>query len=153
MTITYSIDHTSGSPESVSVELAEKANMVLQGTQTDPKTGEVSSTYVLSTGDNSYPATVVYRAVLQNRPAGPIRRVSMTFNTWATRSDSVTGLDTKKPFSGTVSMNMPADITIETSDADDFIGSLFSFLYASVAAGARDTAYLAKLLFGIPQVK
>lgn len=153
MAITYSIDHALTTTESVNVEVADKANMVLQSTTTDPKTGESVSTYVLSNGDNSFPATIIYRTGVQTRASGSIRRSLMTFNTWATRSDSVSGLDTKKPFSGTISMNMPADITIETADADDFIGNLFSYLYLSVTGGARDTTWLAKLLFGIPQVK
>lgn len=153
MTLTYSLDHTPTSVESVNIEVPEKANMVLQSTSTDPKTGECVSIYVISTGDNSYPATVTYRTSVQKRSTGLIRRCSVTFDTWATRSDSVSGLDTKKPFSGTISMNMPSDITIETADADDFIGNLFGYLYLSVTAGARDTTWLAKLLFGIPQVK
>lgn len=153
MTISFSIDHTAGSTESVAVEVAEKTNMVLQSTSTDPKTGEVVTTYVLSSGDNSYPADVIYRASLQKRSTGMIRRVSCTFDTWATKSDSVSGIDTKKPFSGTISVNMPADVTIEVADADKFLGSLFSFLFDHVDAGVRDTTWLAKLLFGIPQVK
>lgn len=153
MAITYSLDHVATTVEDVSVEVADKTNMVLQSTSTDPKTGEIVSTYVLSTGDNSYPAYVTYRIALQKRATGMIRRMSMTFDTWAVMSDSVSGLDTRKPFSGTVSINAPADMTIETADGDDFIGNLFSFLYASVTTKVRDTAWLGKLLFGIPQVK
>lgn len=153
MAITYSLDHVLTAVEDVSVEVADKANMVLQSTSTDPKTGDVVSKYVISNGDNSFPAYVTYRNAVQKRTAGVIRRVSMTFDTWATMSDSVTGLDTKKPFSGTVSFNMPADMTVETADLDDFIGNLFSFLYLSVTTKVRDTTWLGKLLFGIPQVK
>lgn len=153
MALTYSLDHISTTVEDVSVEVAAKSEMVLQSTSTDPKTGEVVSIYVLSSGDNSFPATVTYRNAVQKRSTGTIRRMSMTFDTWATCSDSVSGTDTKKPFSGTVSINAPADMTIETADADDFIGNLFSFLYLSVTTKVRDTTWLGKLLFGIPQVK
>lgn len=153
MTITYAIDHALTSVEDVSVEVCDKANMVLQYTSTDPKTSEVTSSYVISNGDNSYPATVVYRSSIQNRSTGPIRRFSMTFNTWAARADSVSGIETRKPITGTISVNMPADMTIETADMDDFVGNLFSFLYLSVTTKVRDTTWLGKLLFGIPQVK
>lgn len=153
MTITYSIDHISTSVEDVSVEVADKANMVLQSTTTDPKTGDVVSTYVLSTGDNSYPATVTYRNSVQKRTTGPIRRISITFDTWAVKSDSVTGEVVRKPFSGTISINAPADLTIETADADNFLGNLYGFTYLSVTSKVRDTTWLGKLLFGIPQVK
>lgn len=153
MTITYSIDHVSTTVEDVSVEVADKANMVLQYTTTDPKTGEITSSYVISNGDNSFPATVVYRTSVQNRSTGPIRRMSMTFNTWAARADSVSGEEIRKPLVASVSFNVPADMTVETADMDDLIGNLFSFLYASVSVKVRDTAYLGKLLFGIPQVK
>lgn len=153
MTLTYSIDHALTTTESVSVEVADKANLVLQSTTTDPKTGDVASVYVISNGDNSYPATVTYRVGLQKRSTGTIRRISVTFDTWATCSDSVSGTDTKKPISATVSFNVPADMTVETADMDDLLGNLVSYLYLSVAGGVRDTTWLAKLLFGIPQVK
>lgn len=152
MTITYSIDHLSTSVEDVSVEVAAKSEMTLQSTDVDPKTGEVVSTYVLASGDNSYPATVVYRSSVQNRSNGAIRRMSMTFSTWATASDSVTSTDTKKPLVITVAINVPADMTVEVADLDDLIGNAFSFLYASVTAKARSTSWLQKLLYGVPQV-
>lgn len=153
MTITYSLDHVATSVEDVSVEVAEKTGMVLQGTSTDPKTGEISSTYVLSTGDNSYPATITYRAGLQKRSTGTVRRMSMTFDTWAVKSDSVSGIDERKPVSISSVIVAPADMTIETADVDDLIGNAFSFLYDHVDTKVRDTVWLGKLLFGIPQVK
>lgn len=152
MTITYSIDHLSTSVEDVSVEVAAKSEMTLQSTTTDPKTGEVVSTYVLASGDNSYPANVTYRVALQKRSDGMIRRLSVTFSTWATSADDVTGVTTKKPLSGTISFNVPADMTIEVADMDDMLGNLFSFAYLSVTTKVRSTAWLAKFLYGIPQV-
>lgn len=153
MSITYSIDHVSTSVEDVSVEIAAKSEMTLQSTDVDPKTGEVVSVYVLASGDNSFPAYVTLRSSIQNRASGAIRRASMTFSTWATAADGVSGIDTKKPFSGTVSFNIPADMTVEVADMDDFIGNLFSYLYLSVTTKVRDTTWLQKLLYGIPQVK
>jgi hypothetical protein len=153
MSITYSLDHISTSVEDVSVEVAAKSEMTLAGTSTDPKTGEVSSEYALASGDNSYPAYVTFRSVLQKRSTGDVRRLSMTFSTWAVASNSVSGIDTRKPFSGTVSFLIPADMTIEVADMDDFIGNLFSFLYLSVTTKVRDTTWLQKLLYGVPQVK
>jgi hypothetical protein len=152
MTITYSIDHLNTSVEDVSVEVAAKSEMTLQSTDVDPKTGEVVSTYVLASGDNSYPAIVTYRSSVQNRANGAIRRMSMTFSTWATAADSITGIDIKKPLLGTVSFNVPADMTIEVADMDDMIGNLFSFCYASVTTKVRSTTWLQKLLYGVPQV-
>lgn len=153
MTITYSIDHVSTSVEDVSVEVAAKSELTLQSTDVDPKTGEVVSTYVLASGDNSYPANVTFRSSIQNRASGAIRRMSMTFSTWATASDSVAATDTKKPITASVSFNVPADMTIEVADLDDLAGNLFSFLYLSVTTKVRDTTWLQKLLYGIPQVK
>jgi len=152
MTITYSIDHLSTSVEDVSVEVAAKSEMTLQSTTTDPKTGDVVSTYVLASGDNSFPATVTYRVATQKRADGLVRRISVTFSTWATSDDSVTGLTTKKPLSGTVSFLVPADMTIEVADMDDMLGNLVSFAYLSVTTKVRSTAWLQKLLYGIPQV-
>jgi len=153
MTVTYSIDHVASSVEDVSVEVAAKSEMTLQSTFTDPKTGDVTSTYVLASGDGNYPATVSYRSSVQSRSTGAIRRISMTFSTWATAADSVTGIDTKKPISVTTSFNIPADMTIELADMDDLIGNSFSLLFLSVTTKVRDTTWLQKLLYGIPQVK
>jgi hypothetical protein len=152
MTISYSLDHTPSSTESVLVEVAPKSEMTLRATDADPKTGAVTATYVLASGDAAYEATVVYRIESQTRSDGPKRRVSMTFSTWATVSDSVAGTDKKSPISGTISLLIPADLTTELADMDDFIGTLFSFLYASQSSGARNTGYLQKLLYGVPQV-
>jgi hypothetical protein len=152
MALTYSIDHLVTSVEDVSVEVAAKSELTLQSSDVDPKTGEVVSTYVLASGDNAYPSTVTYRSGLQNRATGQVRRISITFATWAVVADSVSGVDTRKPISGTVSFVAPADYTIEVDDLDDMLGNLFSFCYASVTTKVRSTAYLQKLLYGVAQV-
>jgi hypothetical protein len=152
MSISYDITHVETTTESVDVEVAQKTDMVLQSTFTDPKTGEITSTYVLANGDNSYQANVIYRNGLQTRQNAPIRRFSVTFTTWATSTDSVSGVVVHKPITGSMNFTIPADLTVETADMDAFIGNLVSYLYESVSAGARDTSWLEKLLFGIPQV-
>jgi len=153
MTISYSIDHLSTSVEDVSIEIAAKSEMTLQSTTTDPKTGEIASTYVLASGDNAYPSSVVFRSSIQNRTNGAIRRMSMTFSTWATKSDDVTNVVVKRPVVATFSVNVPSDITVEVADLDDLIGNAFSFLYLSVTSKVRNTTWLQDLLYGIPQVK
>lgn len=150
MTLTYSIDHVSTSVEDVSVEVAAKSEMTLQAT--DSVNGVQISSYVLASGDNAFPSTVTYRSEVQTRGGVQIRRVSMTFSTWATCSDSVSGVDTKKPLNVTVSFNVPADMTIEVADLDDALGNAFSFMYASVTTKVRSTAWLQKLLYGVSQV-
>lgn len=152
MTITYSLDHVNSSTESVNVEVAAKSELTLQSTDVDPKTGEVVSTYILASGDNAYPAYVTFRSGIQNRNSGSVRRISMTFSTWAVATDDVAQTVTRKPISATAAFNVPADMTIEVGDFDDFIGNAFSFLYASVGTGARNTGYITKLLYGAPQV-
>jgi hypothetical protein len=153
MSITYSIDHLSTSVEDVSVEVAAKSEMTLMSTTTDPKTGVTSSVYSLASGDNAFPATVTYRSSVEKRAVGPVRKVSMTFSTWATKSDSVSGIDVKQDVSASVNFIFPASMTIEVADVDDLIGNLFSFLYLSVTTKVRDTTWLQKLLYGVPQVK
>lgn len=152
MTHTYSLDHVATATESVLVETAAKSEMTLVSTDVDPKTGDIVSTYVLSSGDSQFPANVTYRVATQSRGGQAIRRMSMIFSTWAVDDNSVDGVATRKPISGTIALNVPADITIELADMDDFIGNLFSFLYASQSSGARNTGYLQKLLYGVPQV-
>jgi hypothetical protein len=148
---TYLIDHINASTESINVEVAAKSEMIEQSTDTDSKTGDVISTYVLSSGDNAYPATVTYRVQASGSVAKPTRRVVVTLSTWAT-SDDGAGVVVKRPLTGSISFVLPADMTVELADMDDFIGNLFSFLYASATAGARSTTYLQKLLYGVPRV-
>ena len=152
MSTTYSLDHVSASVEDVSVETAAKSEMTLQSTTTDPKTGESVSKYVLPSGDNAYPATITYRSSVAKRSQGDVRNCSMTFSTWATSDDGL-GTVVKKPLLASFNLQAPADMTIEVADADDLIGNAFSFLYLSVTAKVRDTTWLQKLLYGIPQVK
>jgi len=152
MTITYSIDHLVTSVEDVSIEVAAKSEMSLVSTSTDPTTGQVVAKYRLASGDDVYPSFVSYRSVIQDRKTGSIRLVSVTFDTWATADNSVSGLTTKKPISAVVSFNLPADMTVEVADMDDLIGNLFSFLYPSVTTKVRSTSWLQKLLYGTPQV-
>lgn len=152
MTHTYTIDHAVNTTESVLVEVAPKSEMTLVATDVDQKTGAVTATYRLASGDAAYPATVTYRVEDQNRSGSKIRRISVTLNTWAADDNSVDGTTTRKAISGTISLNVPADITTELADVDDFYGNLFSYLYPSQAAGVRSTVYLQKLLYGAPQV-
>lgn len=151
MPITYTIDHISSSTESVLVETAPKSEMVSQGTVVDPKTGAKTTSYSLASGDSAYPGVVEYRVEAQNRGGFPILRVSMTFKTWATSDDGL-GTVVKRPLVSTFAVNLPADLTIELADFDDLIGNVFSFLYASQSAGARNTGYIQRLLYGSPTV-
>jgi hypothetical protein len=152
MSLSYALDHVSASTESVLVELAAKSELTLISTDTDVKTGAVVSTYTLASGDTQFPAYVTYRAEIQSRKTGVIRRISMTFDTWATQTDSVTGVIDRLPISASFAMNIPQGFTVELADIDDFIGVAFSFLFASQSSGARSTTYLSKLLYGAPQV-
>jgi hypothetical protein len=151
MSTTYSLDHVVSSTESVLVEVAAKSEFVSQGTVIDPKTGARITTYTLGSGDSAFLATVEYRIEEQVRAGQSVRRVSMTFRTWATSDDGL-GLVVKRPVSGQFAFVLPIDLTIELADLDDFIGNCFSFLYASQSSGARATGYLNSLLFGSSKV-
>jgi hypothetical protein len=152
MTITYSIDHCEASVEDVSLEVAAKSSMILQGISTD-KNGEISAVYGLPSGDPRFPATITYRTTLQRRNGGTTRRLSTTFQTWATASNDVTGLDDKKEISITWSMLIPSDMTLEIADLKAFVGNGFSYLYPSVTSKVFATTWLMQLLYGLPEVK
>lgn len=152
MTITYDIDHLPGSTESVTVGVAPKSSMALISSDIDQKTGEVTAKYVINTGDPSYPAIATFRTALQRRADGVFRRISVTFETWASVTNSTTEEVVRKKISGTISALVPADVTIEVADLDNFLAEVYSFTYASVSSGTRSTTYLGKLLFGSPQV-
>jgi len=152
MSLSYTIDHAIATTEVVNVEVAEKSAFSLLGTTVDPKTGESTSVYGIATGDPSYPAKVTYRSALNDRASGKSRRISVTLSTWATETDSISGLDKKYPISGTVSFVIPQGTQVEAADFDDLLGNLFSCMFPSVSSGARNLGYLTKLLFGGSQV-
>lgn len=152
MSLSYAIDHVVATTESVNVEVAAKSELTFISSDTDKSTGEVISTYALASGDVRYPGTVTYRIAKQNRGGNPTRRISMTFDTWATETDSVTGVINRKPINVTWSFTVPQDLTTELADVMQLLGNAFSFLYGSVAAGVRSTTYLSNLLYGTPKV-
>lgn len=153
MTCSFDIEHLGTSTEDVTVEVAPKSEMVLkEGSVRDPKTGELSTTYILSSGDNAYPARVTYRSSTEVRGGGSVRKASMTFYTWATKTDSVTGDVERKSVTASISFILPADMTIDVADFDKLIGTLFSFLYQQVNTKVRTTTWLGKLLYGATQV-
>lgn len=152
MTVTYSIDHCPTTTESVNVEVAPKSEFALIRTYTDNTSGELVSEYRLASGDELYPATVAYRYGIQTRKTGNVRRISVTFYTWATKTDSVAGTVEYEPINSTIQFILPAQMTIEVADLDDFLGNTLSFMYGSVSAGARSTGYLQALLYGRTQV-
>jgi hypothetical protein len=151
MSTTFSLDHVNASTEAVNVEVAPKSEFVSQGTTIDPKTGARITMYTIGSGDSAYLATVEYRIEEQTRGGAQVRRVTMTFKTWATSDDGL-GTVVKRPISGQFAIVCPTDITLELADLDDFIGNCFSFLYASVSSGARNTSYLNNLLYGSTKV-
>ena len=152
MTVTYSIEHVPTSVEDVSIEVAPKSEMTWVATYTDPNTGELVTDYRLASGEDLYPARISYRVGTQTRKGKSVRRISMTYYTWAKRSDSVTGVDTREECSASVQFFLPAGMTIELADLDDFLGVAFSAMYASVTTKVRDTGYLQKLLYGVSAV-
>jgi len=153
MSLSYAITHASGNTtESVTLSVAEKTSMVLTGHDTDPKTGRVSATYVLSSGDPTHPATVRYSLdpVSVN---GKSRYASVTFQTWATQTDSVSGLVTWFPIQVTMSFVIAGGAPVQLADLMQLAACGFSYTYASVAGGVRDTVWLQDILFGSPTVK
>lgn len=152
MSLAYTIDHAVATVEDVSVQVADKASLALQSTS-DDGAGGVSSVYVINSGDPTYPATVAYRSTLVAPKGKPsYRRISVTLNSWARRSDSVTGIDALAPIQSTISVNVPQDFSVEVADLNEFMGNLYSFTYPSVTSKLRATTTLSKLLFGISQL-
>jgi hypothetical protein len=80
-----------------------------------------------------------------------VRRISVQFDTWAVDDDGAE-LVIRKPITAEFVAIVPADLTVELADWNVMIGNLVSFLYPSVSAGTRSTAYMQKLLYGLPQV-
>jgi hypothetical protein len=152
MSLSYSLAHVPGSTEDVTMIVAEKASLPLQVTTSDEKGGS-TSTYILNSGDPTYPATITYRTALNNKRAdGVFRRIAITLKSWACQTDSVTGLDEFLPIEATISVNVPQGFQVETADLDLLLSALYSYTYASVTTKVRSTTLLGKLLYGVSQV-
>jgi hypothetical protein len=152
MSLSYTLDHIIGGAtvEDVSVEVAPKSEMV-KVPPVPLKDGRVETKYRLASGSDVYPAYITYSSEIQNRKAlGSIRNIVIDLSTWATQTDSVSGLETKMPIQGMIVLNLPAGMTIEVADLDDFVGNLFSYLYPSVTAKVRSTTWLQNFIYGIP---
>jgi len=153
MSISYGIDHVSSNPtESVTVSVAEKSTMALLTTRTDAKTGRITTVYIIGSGDTNHPATVTYTVDPVSNSA-KTRYGSCTVQTWATQTDSITGIKTLWPIQATVSFVITNGSPVQLTDFNQLIACVYSYTYASVSAGVRDTAYLQDLLFGNPTVK
>jgi hypothetical protein len=153
MTLSYEITHvSSNSAESVSTLIAEKTTMSLKSNVTDPKSGRITATYILGSGDSNHPATVRY---VVDPPASGItnRYGSVTVNTWATQTDSITGIVTWYPIQATMSFVIVDGSPVQLADFNKLIAAAYSYTYLSQASGVRDTTWLQTLLYGSPQVK
>lgn len=155
MSKSYVLEHCASATESVLVETAAKSEMTrtFQGVDPTDPTGQTQMTeYTLNSGDSAYPATVTYRNVTRAKGGDAVRRFSLTFQTWATETESVTGEVRRKPVSAQINFSLPVSFSVELADLDDMLGNLFSFMYASQSSGARATGYLSVLQFGGTQV-
>ena len=152
MSLSYEITHVSSlSTESVTLSVPEKSAMVLQSSDTDPKTGRNVATYSIDTGDVSHPANVVI-SVDPLSAGGKTRYGSIVFKTWATQTNSITGEVDYWPVQASVSFVLASDAPVQLTDFMKLLGAAFAFTYASVTTGARDTVWANKLLFGSPVV-
>jgi len=150
MTLSYAIDHvSSNSTESVTTIVADKSGRVSTQLDSDPKTGRNTSVYTLSSGDPNHPATITYSVDPPSQDA-KTRYGSITFRTWCTQTDSVTGIVTWWPIQATISFVITNGAPVQLADFNKLIAAIFSYSYASVSSGVRDTVWLQNLLFGSP---
>nr|QDH87789.1 MAG: hypothetical protein H1Bulk28FD40_000002 [Leviviridae sp.] len=150
MSLSYEITHVSAnSTESVTTLVADKSGRVFTNVDSDPKTGRITATYTLASGDVNHPATVEY-AVDPIALGAKNRYGSVTFRTWNTVTDSVSGEIKWWPIQATVSFVIASGAPVQLADFNKLIACAFSYTYASVASGVRDTAWLQNLLFGSP---
>lgn len=153
MTITRSITSvTSLSTESVTVQAADKTNLILISSDIDQKTGRATAIYSLSGADAGYPVTLT----VNSDPAGPnvkSRYCSITLRTWVKESSDVTDVVTRWPIQASMSFVVPGDAPLAVADLIALMGAAFSYTYLSVSSGTRETTWAAKLLAGSPQLK
>lgn len=151
MTITYSLEHVSGTTESTLVQPPVRSEMTLVSTYTDKDGGAVAK-YVLASGDNAFPAFVTFMTSLQNKNGVRVRRIEVKLESWALKENSVDSSQVRAPIQGSIVLILPALMTIEVGDLAEFVGNLFGYTYPSISSGARSTSWLQTLLYGSPKV-
>jgi hypothetical protein len=152
MTITTKVVHvTDESTESVTLSVADKTNLILVSSDLDQKTGNATAVYTLSGADAGYPVNLTVN--IEPVVPGKSRRGSFTFRTWVKQTSDVSDVVTRWPIQASITFLIGGDAPLALADFNKLIGVLTSYTYLSVAAGVRDTTWLAKILAGSPQVK
>jgi hypothetical protein len=153
MTVTTAISFVSDlSTESVTIQVANKTDLVLVSSDIDPKTNRATAIYSLSGADAGYPVTLT----VNSDPVGPgvkSRYCSITLRTWVKQSSDVTDVTTRWPIQASMSFVVAGDAPLALADLVKLFGAAFSYTYLSVTAGTRETTWAAKLLAGSPQLK
>jgi len=153
MTITTTLPFVSSlSTESVTLPAADKSDLILAADDTDAKTGRLTAVYTLSGSDTGYPSTLTVNV----DPPGPgvkSRYCSFTFRTWVKQTSDVSDSIMYWPVQASMTFVIDAAAPLALSDLMKLAGAAFSYTYASVSSGTRDTAYLARILAGSPIVK
>lgn len=160
MSISYTIEHVNAqNADGDTILIAGyqlHTDLVLVDTTTDPKTGDITTTYVVANGDPDYPAQAIYRCANQKRAGEEIKRLTATFITWAKAEDSVSGLVTRKQVRTGNFLEIPAGTKLTAEQLRDFVQQGFSLWYTptdSIVGTAMPADYIASMLFGITQVK
>jgi hypothetical protein len=152
MTITYNIDHVNlTDPATMLLPRVDRTLMALLSTESNAGK-ELVSKYVLADGDPAYPAEITYRVAEQKRGSELTKRISITLSSWASKVDSVTGIEDRKPIVATISVNVPVEFTVEPGDIVGFMGSLYSLTMPNESPTYVPAEYWNKLMFGITQV-
>lgn len=151
MTHTLSIDRVDSTIVAVNVEEIDQTGLILLDTTTDAKTGATVSRYTLADGDPHYPSYIDIKNQVDPKDGKGVRRISITFRTWARDLDSVSGEEVIEPISFVTAMNLPA-MNLEVADLNVALANCYALTYDSVTTGTRSTALLSKLLFGLTRL-
>jgi hypothetical protein len=153
MTVTTVVSQVTGnSTESVTILVADKTNLVLVSSDINPTTKRATAIYAISDADPGYPVTLT----VVSDPLGPgtkERYASLALRTWITRTSDVTDITEHWPIQTNISFVVSGDAPLSLAMLEDLFEAIYSYTYLSVAAGVKDTTWLAKLLVGAPQIK
>lgn len=152
MTFTDELMFVSGqSTESVTVPVAEKGSALkLISSDLDQKTGVAIANYTITTSEPGYVSTL---RVKIEPVSGKMRRIAVTFSTWLQRTSDLSDDIIWWPVEATMSFMVPILSPLTVADFDKLAGVAYSYTALSVAAGVRDTSWIASLLAGAPAIK
>lgn len=152
MSHAYAIQGTSASGADVTVPVIDQANFRWRKTEI-LKDGATLTTFVDSTSptDHEVLVTVRVKDIPGRGSLAAQREWNVTHLSWATDTDSVTGIVVYNPIRRFLGGSDPV-MGLELSDLRDYVGNVYGLLWTTLTAKVPDTGIIGDLTHGLSKL-